>query len=230
MEFERPSVTVFDSKVNFYGASENSRLLVTTFITRLRRAAKKCKTAIMVLDHPSLSGMASGLGYSGNTAWHNAFRGRLYLLEAPEEEEKGTPGGPPKPDNRRILKRAKMRSEPKTQIELWWFNGQLVPTSLAQVQGVVVTDEAVDMEFLRLLDEAYGKNDVSAAPTSIHYAPKRFAALSPISRGRFVASMNRQLKTGIIAVETVGSKSKPFRRLRRVVAAKQNTTEDENAT
>src|SRR5262249_7710249 len=44
MEFERPSVTVFDSKVNFYGASENSRLLVTTFITRLRRAAKKCKT------------------------------------------------------------------------------------------------------------------------------------------------------------------------------------------
>ena len=37
------------------------------------------------LSHPSLSGISSGSGISGSTAWHGAFRFRQYLTSTKPE-------------------------------------------------------------------------------------------------------------------------------------------------
>ena len=43
--------------------------------------------SVTLLTHPSLQGIRSGSGYSGSTAWHDAFRFRQYLRAAQEDED-----------------------------------------------------------------------------------------------------------------------------------------------
>src|SRR5262245_65723457 len=42
--------------------------------------------SVTVLCHPSLSGIASGRGYSGSTAWEGAFRFRQYLKASQDDD------------------------------------------------------------------------------------------------------------------------------------------------
>ena len=43
--------------------------------------------SVTLLTHPSLQGIRSGSGYSGSTAWHDAFRFRQYLRAAQDDDE-----------------------------------------------------------------------------------------------------------------------------------------------
>ena len=51
----------------------------------MQALAKVANGAVTVLSHPSLAGIASGSGISGSTAWHGAFRFRMYLTSAKPE-------------------------------------------------------------------------------------------------------------------------------------------------
>jgi RecA-family ATPase len=51
----------------------------------LRGLAIKNDLAVVLIAHPSLSGMASGSGTSGSTAWSNSVRARLYLERIVDE-------------------------------------------------------------------------------------------------------------------------------------------------
>jgi hypothetical protein len=48
-------------------------------LVQLRGLALETSSTALLLAHPSLSGMASGSGTSGSTAWSNSVRSRLYL-------------------------------------------------------------------------------------------------------------------------------------------------------
>jgi predicted metal-dependent hydrolase len=58
---------------------ENQRVLASSFIRLLRQIAVDCNCAVVVLAHPSLSGISTGRGTSGSTGWNNAVRSRLYM-------------------------------------------------------------------------------------------------------------------------------------------------------
>src|SRR4029450_5147868 len=45
----------------------------------LKRLCRDNDCAVLLLAHPSLSGMSTGRGTSGNTAWNNSARSRLYF-------------------------------------------------------------------------------------------------------------------------------------------------------
>src|SRR5258708_17407702 len=45
----------------------------------LRGLAIDYDCAVLLLSHPSLTGLNSGTGTSGSTAWNNSVRSRLYL-------------------------------------------------------------------------------------------------------------------------------------------------------
>ena len=70
-----------DTSADMFGGDEISRTQVRQFVGMLRGVCTRCKVSIILLAHPSLSGMASGSGTSGSTAWHNSVRSRLYLKE-----------------------------------------------------------------------------------------------------------------------------------------------------
>jgi RecA-family ATPase len=52
---------------------------VRQFVGFLRRLAIRHSVTIMLIAHPSIYGMNSGEGTSGNTGWRNSVRGMLYL-------------------------------------------------------------------------------------------------------------------------------------------------------
>ncbi|MEX6979940.1 hypothetical protein AB2C28_31615, partial [Pseudomonas aeruginosa] len=69
-----------DPLSDIYAGSEIDRGQVTTFVKGcLGRLAHEIGGSVVVLAHPSQSGMSSGQGTSGSSAWSNAVRSRLYL-------------------------------------------------------------------------------------------------------------------------------------------------------
>jgi RecA-family ATPase len=72
-------LVVLDSLYNFFGGNENNRPQANQFINAVSGIAQDIDGAVLLLGHPSMSGIASGSGSSGSTAWHNSVRSRLYL-------------------------------------------------------------------------------------------------------------------------------------------------------
>lgn len=70
---------ILDSLYNFFEGNENDRPMVQAFVSELKQLARQTHCAVVMIGHPSKSGLATGDGTSGSTAWHNAFRSRLYL-------------------------------------------------------------------------------------------------------------------------------------------------------
>ena len=77
-----------------FAGDENSRPQAQEFIGLLKRLARKQNCALLLLAHPSLSGMATGTGMSGSTAWSNSVRSRLYL-ERGEDKRRSRSGQRP---------------------------------------------------------------------------------------------------------------------------------------
>ena len=78
-----------------YPANENDRAKVRQFVGILRGLALRQRCAVMLLGHPSLTGLNTGTGTSGSTAWNNSVRSRLYLERIVRD------GYEPDPDKRR---------------------------------------------------------------------------------------------------------------------------------
>lgn len=75
----RPRLVVLDTLADLFGGQENDRAQARQFVQLLRGIAIRHRTTVLLLAHPSLTGLASGTGNSGSTAWSNSVRSRLYL-------------------------------------------------------------------------------------------------------------------------------------------------------
>ena len=113
---------ILDTAADMFGGNENERRTVNTFIkTYLGSIVVQHNATVILLAHPSLSGLASGSGMSGSTAWENSVRARAYL--ARQEDS----------DDIRILSRKKSNYSDisgNNDIQLIWENGVLaIPAS-----------------------------------------------------------------------------------------------------
>jgi hypothetical protein len=75
----KPKNISIDTLSRAFAGDEIDRVQVYAFAMHMQALAKVAGGSVTVLSHPSLSGMASGSGISGSTAWHGAFRFRQYL-------------------------------------------------------------------------------------------------------------------------------------------------------
>src|SRR5258707_15601177 len=107
--------------------------------------------AVLLLSHPSMSGMNSGTGAAGSTAWHNAVRSRLYLtrpVRKPSNLSGDTPDDEGDPDER-VLKTMKSNyGAIGGKISLRWDRGVFVrrdvPQSLSFIESLDVDRLVVD--------------------------------------------------------------------------------------
>lgn len=79
LEAERPALLVLDTLADMFPGNENDKAQARQFVGLLKRLAIRHGSAVVMLAHPSLAGMASGSGTSGNVAWSGSARSRLYL-------------------------------------------------------------------------------------------------------------------------------------------------------
>jgi RecA-family ATPase len=74
-----PKLVIMESAADLFAGNEIDRSQVRKFVSLLRELAIRYDCAIVLLSHPSVSGMASGSGMSGSTQWNNAVRSRMYF-------------------------------------------------------------------------------------------------------------------------------------------------------
>jgi RecA-family ATPase len=72
-------LVLVDSLHDVFTGNENFRPEARAFVQAMSLIATRTNGAVVVLAHPSLSGLDRGSGSSGSTAWNNAVRSRLYL-------------------------------------------------------------------------------------------------------------------------------------------------------
>jgi RecA-family ATPase len=111
-------ILILDTRRAIFRGNEIDYQQAAATITTLRRLAIKMQGAVILTDHPSNEGLASGSGISGNRAWSNSVRSRLYLHAAGKKEDE-------KP-NERVLRTVKSNYAPRGKIDLKWENGVFV--------------------------------------------------------------------------------------------------------
>jgi RecA-family ATPase len=162
----KPSLVVLDTLADLFGGDEIQRAQARQFIGFLRQFCMRHSTTVLLLAHPSLSGINSGTGSSGSTGWSNSVRSRLYLKRADGNADV------------RVLETQKANYGPVgNQLELRWSRGVFIRHGHGDATANAADELARAEEvFLRLLD-AYAEEGRPVSPSpSNAYAPTRFAA------------------------------------------------------
>ena len=194
----RPSLVVLDTLADLHAVNENDRNKARHVIDTIRGLAIRHQTTIVLLAHPSLSGLTSGEGSSGSTAWNNSVRSRLYFHRVKEEVD---------PDIR-ILTTKKANYGPiGAETRVRWQAGVFVPVGMADVPGETRQARA-ERVFLKLLREHIDLGVfLKFGKSSQNYAPKVFAQ-HPSSEGikifEFSRAMDNLRKDGKITTFQVG--------------------------
>lgn len=202
---QRPALLVLDTLADLFPGNENDRAQVTQFVGILIGLAIRHDCAVLLLAHPSRSGMASGGGDGGSTAWNGKVRSRLYLERVVTE-------GTELDTNARVMTNKKANLGPTgIEISMRWKDGVFIAdeaeTGLDRMAKGMKA-ERVFLKLLRLLTEQ-GRR-VNAAGNQ-GYAPTVFAGhpdAEGVSKMGFRAAMEALMGKGTIRLAEDGPPSK----------------------
>jgi RecA-family ATPase len=210
----KPKMIGIASSANVYAGSEIERGQVQQFIGLLTRLAIIANGSVVLISHPSLTGIATDTGLSGNTQWHNAVRARFYLKGIKPE-----PGEQPDGDLRELVFKKNNYGPVSENITLRYQNGLFLPIGGASHLEKAAAEQTAEQLFLTLLARftRQGRN-VSDKAASHGYAPTAFAAdpeakAAHVSKAAFTDAMQRLFAADNIHVETYGRPSRPYTRL-----------------
>lgn len=210
----RPSLLFLDTQADLFGGDENKRIHARQFIGMLQGLAKEFETTVILLSHPSLSGMSTGSGMSGNTAWNNSVRSRLYLSRRFEKDN-----SEPDPDVRVLTTKKANRSRNGGKLVLRYSRGRFICEGVEDDTPAADRERTVDETFLAILDRMIGEGrPVSHKETANNFAPAAFEK-NPLARSitamAFQASMERLFASGAIKTEEYGPPSKRYKQIAR---------------
>ena len=210
----KPRLILLDNSADVFGGNENDRAQVRQFIGMLRGLAMAANAGLLLTSHPSLTGIATGTGLSGSTAWNASVRSRLYLKRATTAKDE-------EPDpNLRVLEVMKSNYGPVGEtMMLRWKDGLFLPTPAAGGLEKLAREHKVDELFLMLLNcwNEQGRN-VSEKHKANSYAPGRFAEepeakADHVSKRELAEGMERLFRANRIRSESYGPPSRDWSRL-----------------
>lgn len=212
---DRPELLVLDTLADYFPGNENDRAQARQFIGMLRGLAIRHDCAVVMLAHPSLTGINSGTGASGSTGWSNSVRSRLYLSRVVQ-------GGSESNPDARVLRSMKANySRTGVEITLIWQNGVFMADAPLTGSDRIAASAKPERVFLKLLDEfsAEGRHVKSAVATG--YAPKVFVSsgrAEGITKQQLHQAMERLFASKQI-VEVLGGDGPPSKQTKRIVRA-----------
>jgi RecA-family ATPase len=204
----RPKLVVIDPSADVFGGDEINRSQVRKFVSMLRGLAIDFDCAVLLLSHPSLSGLNSGTGTSGSTAWNNSVRSRLYL-EVPNDS----------PDAR-VLKVVKANyGKTGEAIAIRWNDGIYDLDSGPDPVLAKVLNKSADDVFMAVFSKLTDQGQALGPNVGPSYAPKKISGhpdAKGYTKGDLAAAMQRLLDIGRLKIEVTGP---PSRRYTQLVAA-----------
>lgn len=144
--------------------------------------------AVLLCAHPSRSGLATGEGDGGSTAWSNSVRSRLFFAR-PD----GDGADAANPDARVLTRKKANYAARGDEIRLTWRTGVFVPEG-ESAEGVLASIEKRNAEtaFLDALDRAtaVGRN-LSDSKNAGNYARASWCRCPPATASRSAISSAR---------------------------------------
>jgi RecA-family ATPase len=198
----KPALLVLDTLGNLFPGDENDRSQVVPFVGELYRLAMEHDTAILLLGHPSLSGLSTGRGSSGSTAWNNSVRSRLYLeMPSARKPKEGEEPAEQSPNKRALTVMKSNYGLTGESISMTWTDGYFVRDEEEVVhigeQGTTVSmGEKAEQVFLALLNQYAVEGRTVSANTGPNFAPAQFEKhpeACGIKKSALRAAMNRLL-------------------------------------
>ena len=202
---DAPAIVVLDTLADLFPGNENDRAQARQFIGLLRGLAIRHECAVVMLAHPSLSGLNSGSGTSGSTGWNNSVRSRLYLSRVIQE------GYEPDSDARILSTMKSNYGRTGGEISMKWRDGVFVadaqPTGLDRL-AIGANAERVFLALLGLL-ATQGRRVNTGGGQS--YAPLVFSnhpEAEGVTKRAFRAAMEFLLAAGKIRLTEDGPASR----------------------
>ena len=164
-----------DTLADVFAGNENDRGQARAFApSALGLIARETEGAVLCLAHPSRSGINSGSGESGSTAWIGTFRWQAYCRHRRATAARTSRRDP----NARMLTRKKSNAARRDEtIELRWHQGVFVPKQPPTGIMGAIERRGAERVFLDLLDRMNAEGRyVSESNRAANYAPRLFAS------------------------------------------------------
>jgi len=210
----RPRHIGIDATADTFAGNEIDRSQVRQFVGLMRKLAIAANGSVVLLTHPSLTGISSGTGLSGSTAWHNSVRARM-LLKAPA---KGNNDEQSVSDLRELSFLKNNYGPLAERIVLRFRNGLFLPEAGQSPLEKLARDQKVDDTFLDVLGKLIKQNrPVSpSAHSPSNYAAKVIAGHpdgKAYTQRDYQAALERLLATNRIHIASFGPRTKTIRHL-----------------
>jgi RecA-family ATPase len=209
----KPKSIAIASSANVFAGNENDRAHVQQTVGLFTRLAVVSNGAVVLITHPSLTGINTDTGLSGTTQWHNAVRARYY-----SKGVKPSDGEQPDSDLRQIEFKKNQYGPIGETVVLRYQRGMFLPVPGVSTLEKFAKDAVADDVFLGLLRRFTAANRSVSDKTSISYAPAVFArekeAQQAGADGKALAdAMRRLFEAGKIWNEPCGRPSRRSYRL-----------------
>jgi RecA-family ATPase len=209
----RPRHIGVDATADTFAGNEIDRSQVRQFVGLMRKLAIVANGSVVLLAHPSLTGINSGTGLSGSTAWHNSVRARMLLKTVQGQDDEGQSAS-----DLRELSFLKNNYGPLSEgIVLRFHNGLFLPVAGQSTLEKLARDQKIDEAFLDVLGKLTRQNrPVSPSAHASNYAPKVIAGHpngKAYTQRDYKAALERLLAADRIHVACFGPPSKTIRHL-----------------
>jgi RecA-family ATPase len=199
----RPKLICIDTVADTFAGKKNDRAQTRQLITLQRGLAIDAGASVVVAAHPSLTGITTDSGLSGNTGWHNSVRARMYFKPAPGDDTA-----------LRVLEVKKNNYGPVNEtILLRWRDGVYVVEPGQGTLDRIAAEAEIDHLFLKLLRRFTEQGRNVSDKVSPSYAPSAFASepeakAAKADKKRLAEAMARLFAARKIRVVPFGPASK----------------------
>jgi RecA-family ATPase len=202
----RPALVIIDNVAATYGGNQLDRTQARAYVSMFRSLAHKSGAGILLLDHPTQSGMKSGTGRGGSNDWHNSVRARIYLSEIESEGEVQAD-----PDLRLFEVKKTSYSKKGETLKLRYDEGTFVVDGTPSPLTKIASETEAENLFLALLDKFSARKIEVGCKPGPNFAPSVFSK-DPDAKGykpaALKAAMERLFKAGRIDLDERGPASK----------------------
>jgi RecA-family ATPase len=229
----KPKLVILDNRNMVYGGNINDPTQVSSFINTLRGFAIDANTAVILILHPSMAGIAAAAdsshqGLAGVMNWHDLPRGRMFFNRIKTNEDKEIDK-----DLRQLVCKKNNYGPDDETITLRWKTGtngsgvfimEPKPGSLEAMAANKKVEEIFLSSLQRLNDQNRGpfshkKKSYNYAPTVLADLPEVKAA--GIKKAALADAMDRLINAKKITIEPYGAPSKDWTKL--VIQAESQT-------
>jgi RecA-family ATPase len=209
----QPRCIALDASADLFAGDEINRTQVRQFVGLLRKLAQACDGSVILLSHPSLTGVNTGTGLSGSTAWHNSVRARMYLTSP-----KPTDGEQPDTDLRELQFKKSNYGPISGSVVLRYQRGLYRPEAGMSSLDKAALEVAAEQTFLALLQRFTRQDRNVSEKSGKTYAPAIFATepeanAAKVGKTALAGAMSRLFASNKIHIEPYGYPSKGTTRL-----------------